>query len=148
MFALDHLTQGRDVYEMFGESEWRQIVDTTRHLGLPGMFHLGNLDKGPWQARIRECGYNITSLACFFLSIGDEQLVFSSGQAHWIGGQGYGPSGVFLFAYNKTTGQIRPRELRDSSGHNVLATGVRALAQQYGFTAHLSKWQRKEPERA
>ncbi len=116
------------------DSEFRRFIVTLRILGIKYSFNWGpTIEK--WQDILTRAGYNITALACNVIEVGDIELLFSSGKAHWTDdGSGHGPRGVFLLSRNKTTGEIQNRvNYKFADGELLPETGLSALRQTYCF---------------
>jgi hypothetical protein len=128
-------------------NEFSMFIDTLRNMGVPH-FLSHCLEKEEWQQIVFEAGFNITSLACTGIVIGDVEnreastgvmFVFSCGPSHWTtgpgGDKGHGPTGAFMFAYDMSKKKItKRRHVKFGTGEIDLPFfGVHALFLSHGL---------------
>ena len=121
-------------FQASGDSEFKQLLDILKRLGIKHEIHWGPT-RETWQKVISDAGYHIAALACTVIEIGDEEHLFSTGQADWDKKEnGYGPMGVYLLRKNKKTGQIETRQqydAYDAEGRETSLQGLDALEATY-----------------
>lgn len=117
-------------------SEFGKFLDMLKMLGIPHSIHWAPGNNGTdestkiHQKILQDGGFSLTALALTGIVIGDEMLVFSTGQAHWSDeNTGHGPSGAFLYRYNMKTGERTHRTHRTTM--NGKFNGLAALAVQH-----------------
>lgn len=115
-------------------SEYTLFFRTLEMLGIVYEFNFAP-SKEDWQKPILDAGYNITSLACTVIIVGDTEYLFCNGPVGWTGDESVGPAGLFLLSRNKSTGEISPRRrfIRSNGCAPVFSdeTNLEAIQGQY-----------------
>lgn len=117
-----------------GETEFHIFLCTLKTLGIPHSMHWmpSYKNNGIHATLLKEGGFNLSEDSINGVVIGDKMFVFSSGQAHWTGEEGHGPSSAFLYILDTKTNTATYRAQYKSDGFFYLS-GLQALKNQYGF---------------
>jgi hypothetical protein len=132
-------------------TEFQQLIDACKRSGIQHFIHWspamgGTRDteerRDTFQKILKGLGFNITALSTNAVVLNDWYYVYSCSEPHWTtyqddeedmnGHKGWGQAGMFMFAWNKVTGKVRPRCVYAKDTHNVVATGLEALEATHG----------------
>lgn len=127
-------------------TEFQQLIETCKRSGIHFHIHWSPASEGTestehkrklLQGFLKEAGFNLTALSTNAVIIGDVYYVYSCGKPHWTtyeddetdmsGHKGWGEDDMFLFSWNKKTGDRVQRVLMDKDNCNAIAFGRKAV---------------------
>ena len=131
-------------------TEFQQLIDTLKRAGIPHHVHWTvatggknpELRRATFQRILGEAGFAVTALNLNAVVMDDWFYVYSCSEPHWTcyegdpedcnGHKGWGQAGMFVFAWNQKTGQVKHREFKSQATREVVATGLAAVERMFG----------------